>query len=168
MRLGLGGAALVGLTRRRSLRVLEAAARRIEAESSPRQCRDLWAVLRMLSEERYTARELERVVPEEVVMASSLVAKVRRQSRAEGIRSVCEDLVKQHHPGVLSTVAPLIEACLDQKLLRQWVLAAPLVSDTEFVRLIKSTASDARAKGSARGSGRVRVPRPSKRARPRR
>jgi len=63
MRLGLGGAALVGLMGRRNLRVVEAAARRIKAGSSPRQCRDLWTVLRMLSEGRYTARELERVVP---------------------------------------------------------------------------------------------------------
>ncbi len=77
MRLGLGGAALVGLMGRRNLRVVEEAARRIKAESSPRHWRDLWAVLRMLSEGRYTARELERVVPKEVVMASSLIADVK-------------------------------------------------------------------------------------------
>jgi hypothetical protein len=172
MRLGLGGAALVGLTGRRSLRVLEEAARRIEEGSPPRQFKDLWAVLRMLSEERYTARELERVVPEEVVMASSLVAKVRRRSRAEGriaaARSLCEDLVKQHHPGVLSVVASEIDACIDSRLLREWVLAAPLVSDTEFVRLVKSATPAASENGPGRGSGRSRAPRPSKRARPRR
>ena len=90
MRLGLGGAALVGLMGRRNLRVVEAAARRIKAESSPRQCRDLWTVLRMLSEGRYTARELERVVPKEVVMGSSLVAEVKRRSRAEGAEGRAE------------------------------------------------------------------------------
>jgi hypothetical protein len=124
MRLGLGGAALVGLMGRRNLRVVEAAARRIKAQSSPRQCRDLWTVLRMLSEGRYTARELERVVPKEVVMGSSLVAWVKRRSRAEGrtegraegraegevvtARSLCAELVKQHHPAILSVVAPVV------------------------------------------------------------
>jgi len=168
MRLGLGGAALVGLTGRRSLRVLKAAARRIATESSPRQCRDLSAVLRMLSEGRYTARELERVVPKEVVMGSSLLAEVRRRSRAEGkvagIRAVCEDLVRQHHPGVLSDVAPEIKACPDPNVLRDWILAAPLASDTEFVRLVKS-AAPAAGHSPAPGSSRVRAPRPSRRAR---
>ena len=136
MRLGLGGAALVGLMGRRNLRVVEAAARRIKAESSPRQCRDLWTVLRMLSEGRYTARELERVVPKEVVMGSSLVAEVKRRSRAEGraegaegrggsrrvvvARSLCAELVKQHHAAILSVVAPALAACADAGRLHDW------------------------------------------------
>jgi hypothetical protein len=64
MRLGLGGAALVGLMGKPDVRVLEAAARRIRRGVPPgtRQV-DLSAVLRMLSEGRYTARQLERVVP---------------------------------------------------------------------------------------------------------
>ena len=86
MRLGLGGAALVGLMGRRNPRVVEAAARRIEEESSPRQCRELSTVLRMLSEGRYTARELERVVPRGVAMASSLFKEVQKLARAEGRR----------------------------------------------------------------------------------
>ena len=54
-----GGAALVGLMGRRNLRVVEAAALRIKAEAVaeavPETCS---MVLRMLSEGRYTAREL--------------------------------------------------------------------------------------------------------------
>ena len=68
MRLGVGGAALVGLMGRPDIRVVQAAARRIQAQAPPQQLRDLSAVLRMLSEGRYTARELERIVPREVVM----------------------------------------------------------------------------------------------------
>jgi hypothetical protein len=182
MRLGLGGAALVGLMGRRNLRVVAAAARRIKAESSPRQYRDLWAVLRMLSEGRYTARELERVVPREVVMGSSLVAEVKRRSRAEGraegqaegkveglveaARSLCVDFVKQHHPGTLSLVAPLIETCPHPRRLHDWALAAPRVSGSEFVRLVRAGASAESSKPPGAPSSRGRAPRHARHARP--
>ena len=170
MRLGVGGAALVGLMGRRSLRVVEAAARRIRAESSPRQCRDLWAVLRMLSEGRYTARELERVVPKEVVMGSSLIAEVKRRSRAEGqvvaARSLCAELVKQQHPRIFAVVAPVIDACGDARRLHDWALAAARVSDAELVRLVKAEAPAASSGLSAPHSSRGRAPRPSRRAKP--
>jgi hypothetical protein len=194
MRLGLGGAALVGLMGRRNLRVVEAAARRIKAGSSPRQRRDLWTVLRMLSEGRYTARELERVVPKEVVMGSSLVAEVKRRSRAEGrvegraegraegrvegraegraegevvtARSLCAELVKQHHAGILSVVAPVIEACANARSLHDWALAASRVSDAELVRLVGAEVAAESAEPSDSRSSRGRAPRPSRRAQP--
>jgi hypothetical protein len=174
MRLGLGGAALVGLMGRGNLRMVEAAARRIKAESSPRQSRDLWAVLRMLSEGRYTARELERVVPKEVVMASSLIAEVKRRSRAEGraegevaaARSLCSELVKQHHPAILALVAPVIEACTDAGRLQSWALAASRVSDAELERLVGPGAPAGSATRSGSRSSRGRAPRPSRRAKP--
>jgi len=173
MRLGLGGAALVGLMGRRDLRVLEAAARHIKAESSPRQCRDLWTVLRMLSEGRYTARDLERVVPKEVVMGSSLLTAVRRRGRAEGraegeviVRSLCAELVKQHHPAILSVVAPVIEDCADVGRLHAWALAAPRASDAEFVRLVGAEAPGGPSRPSGSRSSRGRAPRPSRRAKP--
>ena len=192
MRLGLGGAALVGLMGRRNLRVVEAAARRIKAGSSPRQCRDLWTVLRMLSEGRYTARELERVVPKEVVMGSSLVAEVKRRSRAEGrvegraegraegrvegrvegraegevvaARSLCAELVKQHHAAILSVVSPVLEGCADAGRLHDWALAASRVSDAELVRLVGAEAPAAPSRPSGTRSSQGRAPRPSRRA----
>lgn len=176
MRLGLGGAALVGLMVRGNLRVVEAAARRIKAESSPRQCRDLSTVLRMLSEGRYTARELERIVPKEVVMGSSLFAKVKKWSKAEGraqgraegeiaaARSLCAELVKQHHPAILSLVAPVIEACADAGRLQSWALAAARVSDGELERLVGAGAPARSAGLSGSRSSRGRAPRPSRRA----
>ena len=176
MRLGLGGAALVGLMVRGNLGVVEAAARRIKAESSPRQCRDLATVLRMLSEGRYTARELERIVPKEVVMGSSLFAKVKKWSRAEGraqgraegevaaARSLCAELVKQHHPAILSLVAPVIEACADAGRLQSWALAASRVSDGELERLVGAAAPARSAGLPGSRSSRGRAPRPSRRA----
>jgi len=172
MRLGLGGAALVGLMGRRNLRVVEAAARRIKAQSSPRQCRDLWTVLRMLSEGRYTARELERVVPKEVAMGSSLVAWVKRRSRAEGraegevvtARSLCAELVKQHHPAILSVVGPAIEACADAGRLQSWALAASRVSGADLVRLVGAEAPAAPSRPSGTRLSRGRAPRPARRA----
>ena len=169
MRLGVGGAALVGLMGRPDIRVVEAAARRISAQAPPGQFRDLSAVLRMLSEGRYTARELERVVPSEVVMGSSLMARVRRTSRAEGraeglaegrmkgeiaaARTLCADLARQHHAKALPLVATAIEGCSDPGLLHEWALAAPLASDDEFVRLV-----------TAPQPVRSRAPRPSRRS----
>jgi hypothetical protein len=173
MRLGVGGAALVGLMGRPDIKVVEAAARRIEAGAPPRQYRDLSAVLRMLSQGRYTARELERVVPKEVVMGSSLLAEVRRAGRAEGeiaaARSLCAALAKQHHAATLPQVAAVIRACRDTGILYQWALAAPRVSDERFVRLVQSRSSAAtpspRKTSSAR-TRRARAARPSRRAKP--
>jgi hypothetical protein len=165
MRLGVGGAALVGLMGPPDIRVVEAAARRISAQAPPGQFRDLSAVLRMLSEGRYTARELERVVPSEVVMGSSLMARVRRTSRAEGraegrvegevaaARTLCADLARQHHAKALPLVATAIEGCSDPGLLHEWALAAPLTSDDEFIRLV-----------TAPQPARSRAPRPSRRS----
>jgi len=66
-------------------------------------------------------RELERVVPREVVMGSSLMAEVRRAGRAEGeiaaARSLCADLAKQHHAASLPQVAAAIRACRDAGVL---------------------------------------------------
>jgi len=173
MRLGIGGAALVGLMGRPDIRVVEAAARRIQAQAPPRQLRDLSAVLRMLSEGRYTARELERIVPREVVMGSSLLAQVRRASRAEGelaaARSLCTDFARQHHAKILPSVAAAIEACPDAAILRQWALAAPRASDEEFVLLLQRRVPAAPA-GPRRAvpvrTSRGRAARPSRRAKP--
>jgi hypothetical protein len=136
----------------------------------------------MLSEGRYTARELERVVPKEVVMGSSLVAEVKRRSRAEGraegrvegrvegeivdARSLCAEFVKQHHPAILSVVAPVIDACVDAGRLHAWALAAPRVSDAELVRLVGAEAAAESAEPSGSRSSRGRAPRPSRRAKP--
>jgi len=170
MRLGLGGAALVGLMGRPDIKVVKAAARRIETGAPSRQYRDLSAVLRLLSQGRYTARELERVVPREVVMGSSLFAEVRRAGRAEGglavARSLCTALARQHHAATLPQVAAVIRACRDTDMLRQWALAAPRVSDERFARLVQRPApvavSEPRKVASTR-TRRVRAARPSRR-----
>jgi hypothetical protein len=142
----------------------------------------------MLSEGRYTARELQRVVPREVVMGSSLIAWVKKRSRAEGwakgrakgraegeviaARSLCVDFVKQHHSGILSLVSPAIEQCPDAGLLHEWALAAPRSSDADFARLVKGeTPSAASATGTRRSPSafratRGRAPRPSRRSKP--
>ena len=185
MRLGVGGAALVGLMGRPDIRVVETAARRIEAGAPPRQYRDLSAVLRMLSQGRYTARELERVVPREVVMGSSLVAEVRKAGRAEGraegeavgrakgelaaARSLCTDFAEQYHAAALPHVAGVIKACRDAGLLHQWALAAPRVSNEEFVRLVQQpspAATPSPRKASSARTRRVRATRPSRRTKP--
>ena len=169
MRLGPGGAALVGLMGKPNVAVVEAAARRIEADAPKGQFRDLSAVLRMLSEGRYTARVLERIVPREVVMGSSLFAEVRRRSRAEGradyARTVCLSFAKQHHEALLAVVTPVIKACSDPALLQEWALAAPRLSDNEFLALVRGHAPEADRTAPARQAVRGRAPRPARRAR---
>jgi hypothetical protein len=106
-------------------------------------------------------------------MGSSLVAQVRRASRAEGeraaARSLCADLAKQHHAKILPSVAGAIEACPDAGILHQWALAAPRASDEEFARLVQGRVPAApgvsRRVAPARTS-RGRAARPSRRAKP--
>ena len=130
----------------------------------------------MLSEGRLTARELERVVPKEVVMASSLFAEARRRFRAEGrakgraegraegeiaaARSLCSGFARQHHPAVLSEVAPIIGSCSDPLRLQEWALAAPRLSDAAFLRLLSRRPAPRSRTWASRG----RSPRPSRRS----
>jgi hypothetical protein len=127
----------------------------------------------MLSEGRYTARELERIVPEEVVMSSSLFARLSRRCRAEGLakglakgaRAVCLGLVRQHHAANLPALSPLIEACSDVDLLQQWALAASRLSDAELVALVRSDASRGGPPRRSHGPAQRRAPRPARRSR---
>jgi hypothetical protein len=172
MRLGVGGAALVGLMGRPDIRVVQKAARCIEAGAPSRQYRDLAAVLRMLSQGRYTAQELERVIPKEVVMGSSLIAEVRRAGRAEGelaaARALCVDFAEQYHVATLPRVAAVINGCGNADLLRRWAIEAPRVSDEGFVRLLQrqtpAAAARPRKTTSSSRTRRARATRPSRRA----
>ena len=59
----------------------------------------LLAILQSLSQGRYTAKQLARVIPEEVVMDSSLFDKAIEKGRLDEARHVCTAFVKRHHPG---------------------------------------------------------------------
>jgi hypothetical protein len=69
--------------------------------------------------------------------------------------------VKQQHPAILSVVAPVIEACADVGRLRDWALAAPRMSDAEFVRVVGAEASAGSTGSSRSRSIRGRAPRPT-------
>jgi hypothetical protein len=112
----------------------------------------------VLSERRYTARELQRIIPIEVVMGSSLFATVKRLSRAEGraegARRVCLGLARDFHRSTLPTVSPLIRASTSMSVLERWARAAPRLTDDAFVELVR--------RSTDRGS-RARAPRPKRR-----
>jgi hypothetical protein len=164
--LGPGGAALVPLSSTASLPVIAEASRRIRREAPEGQQVDLLAILQVFAEGRYTARQLARVIPEEVAMDSVLFEKVAVRARAEGLakglakgrtqeaRQMCVEMAKALHPAVASRLIPAIEACSDLTRLRRWALRAPGVSDAEFARLVIGRS----------GSTRRRAPRPSRRA----
>jgi hypothetical protein len=168
--LGPGGAALVPLSQGVSLPLVAAASRKIQREAPLARQPDLLAILQVFEEGRYTARQLARVIPEEVVIKSDLLKKVGAQQRAEGVaegvatgvakgraeeaRRMCVQLAKTLHPSVASRVVPVIEACSEPTRLRRWTLRATRLSDVEFARLV-----------TGRGSSRLRrrrAPRPAR------
>jgi predicted transposase YdaD len=178
--LGPGGAALVPLSGAASLPVIAEASRKIRREAPEGQQVDLLAILQVFAEGRYTAKQLARVIPEEVAMDSVLFEKVAVRARAEGLakgrteglakgrteglakgrteeaRQMCVEMAKASHPAVASRLIPAIEACSDLTRLRRWALRAPGVSDAEFARLVIG-------RGPSR-STRRRVPRPARKA----
>lgn len=101
-------------------------------------------------------------------MGSSLYAKVRQWSRAEGradnARTMCLSFARQHHEGLLPVVTPLIKACSDPALLQKWALAASQLSDEAFLALVKGHASERRRAAPTRKTVRGRAPRPARRA----
>ena len=167
--LGPGGASLVGLLGRADLRAIGRASRQIRRQAPVAQQPDLLAILRSLSQGRYTARQLAGVIPEEVVMDSSLYDKVRDTAHAKGVakgvakgrldeaRLLCASFVKRHHSRMAARVLPAIEACTDVARLHRWTLRAPEVSSDELLRLVSRSAV-------SRTSHR-RAPRPARRAR---
>jgi hypothetical protein len=87
----------------------------------------------------YTAGQLARVIPEEVVMASSLFDKAIEKRRLEDARHLCMEFVKRHHPGVAARVQPAIAACSDVTRLHRWTLRVPEVSSADLLRLVTAS-----------------------------
>ena len=154
--LGPGGAALVPLCAGATLPHVAAASRSIQRGAPPASASDLLAILQMLSEGRYTATQLARVIPEEVVMASTLMERFAKKGRTEEARYTCARLTKALHPTVAPRLVPVIEACSELARLRRWTDRAARLSDAEFASLV--TGHDA-----ARPTRR-RAPRPARKA----
>ncbi len=156
--LGPGGAALAGLLDRGDIRVIGRASRQIRRQAPKTEHPDLLATLRALCAGRYTAEQLGRVIPKEVVMASSLYKEVRETARLDEARLLCTSFVKRHHAVVAARVLPAIEACTSVARLHRWALRAPEVSSDEFVRLVRQStvarATHRRAPRPARGARR--------------
>jgi hypothetical protein len=152
--LGPGGAALVPLSQGTSLPLVAAASRKIQREAPLARQPDLLAILQVFAEGRYTARQLARVIPEEVAMASGLfekaVEKGKAEGRAEEARQTCLQVAQTLHPAVAGRLVPVIEACSEPWRLRRWTLRASRLSDAEFVTLVtgRSRASVTRSRTS--------------------
>jgi hypothetical protein len=166
--LGPGGAALVPLCAGATLPHVAAASRSIQRGVTASRASDLLAILQMLSEGRYTARQLARVIPEGVVMASTLLERVTKLKRAEWTakgrvegqleeaRSTCARLTKTLHPAVAPRLVPMIEACSELTRLRRWTDRAVRLSDAAFASLVTG-------RGFSRPTRR-RAPRPARKA----
>jgi hypothetical protein len=162
--LGPGGAVLVGLVDRGDLRLIGRASRQISRQDPRRQQPNLFAILQDLCGQRYTAEQLARVIPKEVVMASSLYKEMREWAHEKGLekgrladaRLLCSSFVKRHHAAVAPRVLPAVEACTSIARLHQWALRAPEVSSDEFVQLVR--------KATSGRTTRRRAPRPAPRS----
>jgi hypothetical protein len=147
---------------RSDIKVVEAAARRIERRAPSWQSPDLLAVLRMLSEGRYTASELGRIVPDEVVMSSSLFARLSRRVRAESLakglakglaegrtRGLAEGRAEGRAQGAIATARALCLGLVEQHHSSVLPVLAPLLdacSDVDILQrwaLATSRLSDA-------------------------
>jgi hypothetical protein len=156
--MGPGPAALVGRARDPAREHVQAAVELINRDTAQQERADLLYVLQALSAERYTAQELERMIPKEAAMASGMFAKEFRQARAEGLRLGCLDIVKYRHPTVLGRVTPMVQACASVATLRKWTLAAARLPAAAFVSLVTAAPSVKRA------ASQRRAPRPARRA----
>jgi hypothetical protein len=80
------------------------------------------------------------VIPEEVVMASTLLERFTKkkvaQERTEEARYTCARLTKALHATVAPRLVPVIEACSELARLRRWTERAPRLSDAEFASLV--------------------------------
>lgn len=158
--------------------MIRRASREIQRRAPPSQQPDLLAILQCISEGRYTASQLARVIPEEVAMHSSLFEKAEergvakglakgvakgmvlgvRKGRIEQARRVCAAFVMRHHPEAAPRVLPAIETCSSLARLDRWTLRVPELSGDELVRLVTARASSRsaarRAPRLARRAGR--------------
>jgi hypothetical protein len=175
--LGPGGAALVPLLQGSDLELIAEASRAIRSRADDTMARDdLLTIFRVFSEGRYTAKQLGSLIPDEVVMASTLFerlgrkvwAQARAQALVEGreegslgaLREVCHDAAELHHPKVAHRVARAIAACSRPSTLRRWTLRAALTTDEEFEALLRGRSrhkpTRARAPRPARTTSRLR------------
>jgi predicted transposase YdaD len=128
--------------------LIERAVRHIEAAFPRERLPDAEDVLLTLAGWYYTVDELSRIVGRDRVIQSSLYveglaegeakgeAKGEAQGRLEAERELCAALVRKYHPAAADRALPLIASCTDSERLREWALAAPDLSDAEFLRLI--------------------------------
>jgi len=83
--LGPGGAALAGLLDKGNIRVIGRASRQIRSQAPKGEQPDLLTILRALCQGTLHCEQLARVIPKEVVMASSLYKEMREWAREMGV-----------------------------------------------------------------------------------
>jgi predicted transposase YdaD len=157
---GPGLAVLVPYMKNESLALIGEAARRILDAASPAQQPDLLAALNIFAGQRYTAKELSRIVGRERMMESSVwqeavaigqargmalgrvegKAEGRVEGKVEGEREACLALVAEFHPELLDSLRPVVERCRDAARLKAWLVQIPRLSPEALVRLIAQPA----------------------------
>ncbi len=147
--------ALVPLMAGNDLDLVEKACLGIEASAPEQQQPDLLAILHVFAEQRYTGRDLSRLIGRERIMQSTIWQEAKAEGREEGReqgreemqtewlehnRALCLKMVKRHHPTLLEKATPAIKACTDQACLENWILQASRLTTDEFRRSLGPSA----------------------------
>jgi predicted transposase YdaD len=121
------------------LELIERAASAIEDGLPEERSPDARAILLYLAGAHYNAEVLTRLFGREKMIQSSVWQAAWTEGRAEGLRAgreICLELIRRRHPALLAKSTPVVEACEDHALLRDWILSAGQLDDAGFARLL--------------------------------
>jgi hypothetical protein len=113
--------------------VFEEARTAIEACDDPARL-ERWLLATADSRKESEYRELLGV--SSPAWISSLYTAGEAEGRLEVWREGCVALARRYHPRVVERAGTVIDRCEDQARLEQWLLAAPDLSDSEFLKLL--------------------------------
>ena len=102
------------------------------------QVADARVILLNLAQQRYPESGLRGLVTKEQLMQSTLFDEFRAEGRLGAERDLCLEMLREFHPSLVSAATPVVEACSDTAVLREWILLAPKKSSAaELARLMK-------------------------------
>lgn len=116
--------------------VLVESARRIKRTLPRKRQPNAEDVLLALASGFYNSDELARVFGRDRMRQSSLYVEGKAEGNLNADRRMCLAHARKYHSLVFERVRPVIEACEDPARLEHWVLMAPDLSDSEFLKLL--------------------------------
>jgi predicted transposase YdaD len=132
----------------RSRKAIVGAGNEIERIESGSQRTDAFVILLQLAAHHYNVKVLTRWFGRRKMIQSSIWQAAQAEGKAEGraegkaegalanAREFCREQVRKHHPALVESVWPLIDACDDVGRLKAWFLGATDYDDEGFARFL--------------------------------